>query len=107
MQMYAITFDLDNDMLERTYHVSSYKNAYNDIRKVMIANGFTWQQGSVYFGNTSTTAVSCFMVVQNLTLMFPWFSQSVRDIRMLRIEELNDLRPFIDQTVNIQRGNMP
>jgi virulence-associated protein VapD len=27
----------------------------------------------------------------------PWFAASVRDIRMLRIEEVNDLMPAIQQ----------
>jgi virulence-associated protein VapD len=27
----------------------------------------------------------------------PWFANSVRDIRMLRIEELNDLMPAVQQ----------
>jgi virulence-associated protein VapD len=27
----------------------------------------------------------------------PWFAPSVRDIRMLRIEELNDLMPAVQQ----------
>ncbi len=31
--MYAIAFDLDQDMLSKTYGIPSYTNAYNDIRK--------------------------------------------------------------------------
>ena len=45
--MYAIAFDLDQDMLEQTYHVPSYQNAYGDIKKALEAHGFTRQQGSV------------------------------------------------------------
>jgi virulence-associated protein VapD len=96
--MYAITFDLDTETLRETYHNDSYTNAYSDIRKVMIANGFEWQQGSVYFGGDDVDAVTCVMVAQELTRTFEWFEPSVRDIRMLRIEEKNDLSPAIART---------
>jgi virulence-associated protein VapD len=33
----------------------------------------------------------------DLARSLPWFAASVRDIRMLRIEELNDLMPAIQQ----------
>ena len=36
------------------------------------------------------------MTVQQLTLEFDWFAPSVRDIRMLRIEENNDLMPAVE-----------
>jgi virulence-associated protein VapD len=37
------------------------------------------------------------MAAIDLAKQLPWFSVSVRDIRMLRIEELNDLMPAIQQ----------
>jgi virulence-associated protein VapD len=33
----------------------------------------------------------------DLSNTLPWFAASVRDIRMLRIEELNDLMPAVQQ----------
>jgi len=36
----------------------------------------------------------------DLTRLLPWFAVSVRDIRMLRIEELNDLMPVIQQVID-------
>lgn len=95
--MYAITFDLDTEMLRENYHNDSHNSAYADIRKVMIENGFEWKQGSVYFGGNNVDAVTCVMVVQELTRNFDWFEPSVRDIRMLRIEENNDLSPAISK----------
>ena len=103
--MYAIAFDLDTDTLEKAYPNASYTNAYADIREKLVAShGFRWQQGSVYFGGDKVNAVSCVVAVVDLTQTFPWFAPSVRDIRMLRIEEQNDLRPAIDQTNKIN-GN--
>ncbi|HID8535626.1 TPA: virulence factor [Stenotrophomonas maltophilia] len=94
-RMYAISFDLDTHTLQANYRNSSYKNAYADIGKVLHTFGFSWQQGSVYFGDQSVTAVSCVLAAQAVSKAYPWFKPSVRDIRMLRIEEFNDLAPAL------------
>lgn len=91
---YAISFDLDTEQLRQAYPNSSWQNAYNDIKKVLISFGFDWQQGSVYFG-MSVNAVQCVLAAQTLSKTLPWFKACVRDIRMLRIEELNDLLPAL------------
>jgi len=62
----------------------------------MEGNGFEWQQGSVYFGKPQwINAVTCVTVVQELAKHFAWFKTCIKDIRMLRIEENNDLMPAI------------
>ncbi len=93
-RMYAIAFDMDIESLRANYG-DPYNNAYIEIRKVLQKHGFNWQQGSVYFGGESINAVTCVMAAIDLANQLPWFSASVRDIRMLRIEELNDLMPAI------------
>jgi len=93
--VYAIAFDLDTAQLQKAYPTPSYKNAYGDIRKVLEPFGFNWQQGSVYFGDEEMNAVKCVLAVQAVSNAYPWFKSCVRDIRMLRIEELNDLAPAL------------
>ncbi|MFZ4381256.1 MAG: virulence factor [Sandarakinorhabdus sp.] len=95
--MYAIVFDLDTNTLANTYHGNSPNNAYYDIRKVLTGYGFDWQQGSTYFGGPSVDAVTCVLAVQDLAAQYAWFQPSVRDIRMLRIEENNDLMPAVER----------
>ena len=95
-RMYAITFDMDIELL-RQHYGDPYNNAYADIRKVLRKHGFNWQQGSVYFGGEEVNAVTCVLAAIELASTLAWFEPSVRDIRMLRIEELNDLRPAIEQ----------
>jgi virulence-associated protein VapD len=94
---YAISFDLDTLILQDVYPGTSWNNAYADIRNYLEANGFTHQQGSVYFGSDDIDVVTCVMVAQNLASEFAWFEPAVRDIRMLRIEENNDLMPALKQ----------
>src|SRR6266436_4908879 len=95
-RVYAIAFDMDIEQLRANYG-DPYNNAYLEIRKVLQKHGFTWQQGSVYFGDERINAVTCVLAVIDLSKTLPWFAASVRDIRMLRIEELNDLMPAVQQ----------
>jgi virulence-associated protein VapD len=92
--MYSIVFDMDTTALEASYQNASWQNAYNDIARVLGRHGFTRQQG-VYFGDDTVDAVRCVIAVQDLTRSFVWFSASVRDVRMLRIEDSNDLMPAV------------
>lgn len=93
---FAITFDLDTKMLEQSYPGQSWQSAYKDIERFLRQRGFDRQQGSVYFGNDTVDVVICQTAVQELALEFDWFGPAVNDIRMLRIEDNNDLRPAVE-----------
>jgi virulence-associated protein VapD len=95
-RVYAIAFDMDIESLRQAYG-DPYNNAYTEIRRVLERHGFTWQQGSVYFGGERINAVTCVLAAIDLAQSLPWFAAAVRDIRMLRIEELNDLMPAVRQ----------
>jgi virulence-associated protein VapD len=94
-RMYAIAFDLDQELLQRHYPGQTYTNAYEDIGRIINRFGFRRQQGSVYFGDDKVTPVVCVMAVQEVQKQHSWFNKVVSDIRMLRIEENNDLMPAI------------
>ena len=100
--MYAIAFDLDTEMLIKTYRNDSYNNAYADIEKSLTSHGFSKRQGSMYFGDINSTAVDCTLAIMDLTATYDWFSPSVKDVRMLRVEDNNDLKPIIEKTANIK-----
>lgn len=95
--MYAITFDMDTSRMEELYDGSSWRNGYTEIGNVLREHGFDWRQGSVYFGDDSVNAVTCVLAIQDVAKRLNWFSPSVRDVRMLRIEEFNDLGPAVGQ----------
>jgi virulence-associated protein VapD len=84
---YALVIDVNLDATD----------ACQEIHRVLARHGFSWQQGSVYFGNENVTAVTCVLATQDLVASLAWFAASVRDIRMLRIEEMNDLMPVVQQ----------
>jgi virulence-associated protein VapD len=95
-RVYAICFDLDTEALRAHYHNASWQNAYHDIRGVLETHGFSNQQGSVYFGTDRIDPVTCVLAIQDVSTRFSWFRLAVRDLRMLRIEENNDLMPAVD-----------
>jgi virulence-associated protein VapD len=95
-RMYAIVFDFDTQVLKDLYPNESWNNAYYDVRTYLTSRGFHWMQGSTYFGDETIDAVRCVRTVQKLSTKFPWFKPAVRDIRMLRIEENNDLKLALD-----------
>jgi len=96
-RVYAITFDFDAGMLEQLYPSPSWKNACSDVRRSFEQNGFENKQGSVYFALDEIDAVECVGLVQDLAETYDWFTPSLEDIRMLRIEENNDLMPILDR----------
>jgi len=78
------------------------KNANGDIKKTLESHGFNRQQGSVYFGDVGKVdAVACVLAVMDLAKQNPWFAPSVSDIRMLRIEDNNDLMPAVKKAIGV------
>jgi len=101
--VYAIAFDMDIEQL-RLHFGDPYNNAYLAIRRILERHQFTWQQGSVYFGGPTVTAATVMIAVIDLTTQLAWFAAAVRDIRMLRIEELNDLMPVVQRVAGLTGG---
>lgn len=102
--VYAIAFDMDIEQL-RLHSGDPYNNADLEIRRVLEGHGFRWQQGSVYFGAPEVSAATVMVAVIDLTSRLPWFAATVRDIRMLRIEELNDLMPVVERIAGLSNTN--
>ncbi len=98
--VYAIAFDMDIDQL-RTHYGDPYNAAYLEIRRTLERHGFQWQQGSVYFGGPAVTAATVMVAVIDLSTQLPWFAAAVRDIRMLRIEEMNDLMAVVQRVAGL------
>lgn len=94
--MYAIIFSLDTEAL-RVNHpaLPPWQEACVEIGRLLMDFGFVRQQGNVWFGEERVNAVTCVRTAQRLARELPWFAASVRDFRMLRIEDADDLHPAI------------
>ena len=95
-RVYPIVFDFDTELFKVNYPGPSWNDAHDDVERYLTVRGFTWMQGSTHFGDDSVDAVRRVRVVQKLAKKYAWFTPSIRDIRMLRIEENNDLRIALD-----------
>ncbi|UZF08149.1 virulence factor [Riemerella anatipestifer] len=93
--MYAILFELDTNCLNDNYEGNTYHNSYKLVNDFMIEKRFHLEARKCLLGGANIDAVTCVLVVQKLSKKYPWFSNCVKDVRMLRIEENNDLLPAI------------
>ena len=100
-RVYAIAFDLDTATADRLCGPNSRGICYKKIETVFAEFGFSRRQGSVYFGDESSDAVRCVMAVQAADTRFAWFAPVVRDLRMLRVDEDNDLMPAINNRLRL------
>lgn len=84
--MYAIAFDLVISELKKHYG-NNYKNAYADIKKILLNSDFHWIQGSTYATEGDLRVL--FKAIEALKNV-SWFCASVRDIRAFKIEDYSD-----------------
>ena len=104
-RVYAIAFDMDTDTLQRAYPGPTWTNGYAEIARVLARHGFSRQQGSVYFGDATVNAVTCVLAAIDLSRSLPWFAVRVQDVGMLRIQEMNDLLPPVQQAAGAVSAN--
>ncbi|QQE87302.1 hypothetical protein [Azotobacter chroococcum] len=104
--MYGIIINFDAEKLREMYSGPVHENAHADICSVLTEDfGFTCIQGDVYFGDESVSSITCVLAAQKLKERFSWFEASVKEIKMLRIDELNDLGPAIGRgSVSKKKG---
>jgi virulence-associated protein VapD len=94
--MYAIAFDMNTACLKEKFGETDYRNRYKDIEKFLESEGFTWKQGSLWYGNEKTKMGTAFLVARKLSKQFSWFKECVADIRVLRVEDDDDLKPHLE-----------
>ncbi len=99
-RVYAIAFDIDTHIAERVLG-DNWKNCYGMIERGLAAHGFKRQQGSLFFGTPESNAITCVLAVRDLDDRHAWFSRIVKDLRMLRIDEDNDLRPALNNRLRL------
>lgn len=99
-RVYAIAFDIDTAAAEKICG-TSYRACYEKIQRVLSEYGFNRVQGSVFFGDQTSDAVKCVMAVQELDRRYAWFGRVIRDLRMLRVDEDNDLLPALSNRLRL------
>lgn len=90
--MYALSFDMNIANLKDNYG-EIYNNAYYEIRKLLICDGFEWIQGSTYI-TRSDNLINLTKAILDLKKL-EWFRLSVRDIRGYRVEEWSNFTELV------------
>ena len=90
--MFALSFDLTISELEKHY-ASPYNNAYYEIKRLLINDGFEWIQGSTYITKSNDLS-TLYKAIMDLSKI-QWFKLSVRDIRGYRIEDWSNFTDLI------------
>ncbi len=104
-RVYAIAFDIDSRTAERLLG-DTWKSCYGKIERGFTSHGFTRMQGSLFFGTPESNAVSCIKAVQDLDAQYAWFGRIVKDLRMLRIDEDNDLLPALSNRLRFDKPDV-
>lgn len=98
--IYAIWIELDWLGLLANYGLDS-KDALTTIKEHLVHHGFAGNDGSnFFFGGPNVSPVQCVLAVQSMCASLTWFKNSAFGIKMLRIEETNDLRPAMLQKLH-------
>jgi virulence-associated protein VapD len=100
-RVYAIAFDLDSATAERLCGPNWRGTCYAKIASVFEEFGFSRMQGSVYFGDQDSTPINCMRAVVAVDMRFAWFGKVVRDLRMLRVDEDNDMMPLLGDQLRL------
>lgn len=92
--MYAIAFDMTISELKNHYG-DPYNNAYFEIREILRPEGFEWTQGSVYISKSEQNSLARVYSAINKLSKIEWFKNSVRDIRVFKIEDWSDFTEIV------------
>ena len=90
---YALSFYLAPENLGEH---CSLEQAYASVRQVLASLKFTCHHGDFYLGDASVSPVQCVLAAQKMNALYPWFKSSVRDFKMLRVEDINDMGPALE-----------
>lgn len=92
--MYAISFDLTIGDLKENYG-NPYNNTYFEISSIIDEFNFYRVQGSVYLSeNSDLVNVTRAM---NKLKSINWFKNSVRDIRVFKVEDWSNFTEFMKE----------
>jgi virulence-associated protein VapD len=97
----AINFDLDDNSLKIAYPKKSYKQAWSDIKKFMLANGFTHRQYSGYCSIEPMSHAKVNKVIEDMIIALPWLTKCdvVKEIDVTNIVAEYSLKHLLEEKI--------
>ena len=101
--MYALTIDLDLEKISsflvgftRKDLGRATSDMFREIADILSEEGFTPSMSiGLYYGGPEVTVVKCVLASMRVSKECSWFLDVVQDIRMMRVEESNDILPLL------------
>lgn len=85
--MYAIFFRLDPDSMQLHVGASS-----EPVAEMLEAKGFAKQAPGFHLGGPTLNAVDAVLTVQAIARELDWFAATVKDLRLVRVESIDNLQ---------------
>ena len=98
-----ITFDLDTKKLRENYNKGDWHHAYDDIKKFMLSNGFSWRQGSTYISNQPLEYRQVSKKIDRLIKQEEWIYESMRDCTMASIGKSFSLNSKFKNAIDVEK----
>jgi virulence-associated protein VapD len=96
-----VTFDLDTNALKIYYPSESWNGAYDIIKRHMLKNGFSWQQGSVYVSDSPMLGRDVPPIIETLVENNSWLNVCMRDCRQTNIGNEHSQNHLFDKDAPI------
>lgn len=92
----AINFDLSTNELKK--HFDNTAEAYNQIKKFMLENGFGHRQYSGYVSKEVMSRKEVLKITEKMAEQFPWLSTCIQEIDVTDIGEQYSLKDILKAT---------
>ena len=86
----SINFDLDTNKLKEIYPNKNYTQAYDDIKRFLIKNGFEHTQGSGYISKKELVDAQITRILKKMSKKFDWF------VDCCKVLHSSDVKPVYD-----------
>jgi len=91
----SLNFDLDTNKLKKHYPNKNYTNAYEDIKKFLLKNGFEHRQGSGYISQKEMSSNKVAKIIKKLANQFSWIKHCFKTFDSYDIGDRFDLANII------------
>lgn len=96
-----IAFDLDTEALQKYYPKENWRQSYEDIKKIMKENDFSWQQGSVYVSNNYVSEIYVERLLEKFINDNQWINKSMRDCKVTSVGKTYNLNILFNKEADV------
>jgi len=91
----SLNFDLNTNKLKEHYPNNNYTEAYNDIKKFLLKNGFEHRQGSGYISQKDMSSQEVADIIKALSNKYSWLKDCFKTFDSYDIGSRFDLANII------------